>query len=879
MIGQTISHYRIVAKLGEGGMGVVYKAEDLKLGRAVALKFLPPHLLESEEHKARFLHEARAAALLDDPNICTVYEIDEAGGQTFLAMAFLEGQTLRQKIVARPLPLAEAIEIATQIGHGMQAAHEKGVVHRDIKPANIMITPQGQVKIMDFGLAQLSNRTRLTATGTKLGTPAYMSPEQTEGKPADRRTDIWALGVVLYEMISGRVPFAGEADAAVAYAILHTEAEPLTALRSGMPLQIDAIAAKALAKSPAERYQHIEDLLVDLRACAKQSARSSAPAGASASHASPASKHASALGTYSEEAGKRQGARLLPVAYVLLGALIAIGGLWLGPGIRQRLFPAGPSLGENARLLQLTTYSGTEASGAISPDGRSFAFVSERGGQPDIWVRQVAGGEPVQLTADAAAEDNPVYSPDGESLYYTSGGSIWRIGALGGAPRKIVDSAAQPAPSPDGRRLAYGRGFGTSGGSVSIEVANTDGTSASKIFESPGFLSLCWSPDGRRLAFWQTGLFQINQAFVVDIDGSNERQVTRFEFGSVYGVTWLPDSQHLVISRANDLTPIPQATDLWLAPIGGGPVRRLTAGVTGRLFRPSVSADGRRILATLQYAEREVWIAPLDGDPVANGNAARRLLDPSTDPMWIQLPHGGDSLLVNSNATGTRNLWLLPLDHAAPMRQITMFGDNSVGHASLSPDGSKVAYSSLETGNAEIWTANVDGSAPRQITDDPAADFWPIWSPDGKWIVFGSLRGHGAQQLWKISSEGGEAVLLTPETGTRGDWSPSGNRLVYYGERRINLLDMDSGKIVRTFPQLDYENALPVFSPDGRQFSAPQRDGSVWIFDTESGEGRIAVQFPAPFPMVFRACWTRDGKSLIVNRNLTRSHIALLEIY
>jgi serine/threonine protein kinase len=196
MIGKAVSHYRIVEKLGEGGMGVVYKAEDLKLGRAVALKFLLSHLLESEEHKARFLHEARAAALLDHPNICTVYEIDEVDGRALLAMAFLECQTLKQKIAARPLPLSEALDIAWQIGQGLQAAHEKNIVHRDIKPANIMITPQGQVKIMDFGLAQLSDRTKLTASGMKLGTPAYMSPEQTEGRPTDRRSDLWSLGCV-----------------------------------------------------------------------------------------------------------------------------------------------------------------------------------------------------------------------------------------------------------------------------------------------------------------------------------------------------------------------------------------------------------------------------------------------------------------------------------------------------------------------------------------------------------------------------------------------------------------------------------------------------------------------------------------------------------
>jgi serine/threonine protein kinase len=265
MIGQTISHYRIVEKLGEGGMGVVYKAEDLKLGRAVALKFLPSHLLESEEHKRRFLHEARAAALLDHPNICTVYEIDEVEGRALLAMACLEGQTLKQKIAERPLPLQEALDIALQISQGLQAAHERGVVHRDIKPANIMVTPQGQVKIMDFGLAQFSDRTKLTATGMKLGTPAYMSPEQTEGKPADRRSDIWSLGVVLYEMIAGDAPFRGENETALAYGIVHTEPEPLTALRSGLPVVLDRVISKALAKNASERYQHVEDLVVDLR--------------------------------------------------------------------------------------------------------------------------------------------------------------------------------------------------------------------------------------------------------------------------------------------------------------------------------------------------------------------------------------------------------------------------------------------------------------------------------------------------------------------------------------------------------------------------------------------------------------------------------------
>ena len=266
MIGHTISHYKITAKLGEGGMGVVYKAEDTKLERPVALKFLSAQLLEDEEARERFTREAKAAARVDHPNICTIHEIGEDNGQTFLAMAYVEGQTVREKIKARPLKLEDALDIAMQTAQGLQAAHEKEIVHRDIKSANLIVTPKGQVKIMDFGLAQLAEQSRLTKTAMILGTPAYLSPEQARREPTDRRTDIWSLGVVIYEMVTGKLPFEGEREEAVAYAIVHEEPEAMTAQRVDVPVELDRIVRKALAKDRAERYPHVEDLLVDLRA-------------------------------------------------------------------------------------------------------------------------------------------------------------------------------------------------------------------------------------------------------------------------------------------------------------------------------------------------------------------------------------------------------------------------------------------------------------------------------------------------------------------------------------------------------------------------------------------------------------------------------------
>ncbi len=266
MVGSTISHYKITEKLGEGGMGVVYKAEDTKLNRMVALKFLRSDALQDHEHKERFFREAQAAAGLNHPNISTIHEIDEAEGSPFIAMEFVEGETVKEKIKARPLKLDEAFDIAVQTAHGLQAAHEKGIVHRDIKSSNLIVTPKGQVKVMDFGLAQLAERSQLTKTATILGTPAYMSPEQARKSATDRRTDIWSLGgVVIYEMVTGKLPFDRERLEGVLYAIGNDEPEPVTAQRAGLPMELEWIVGKALAKDADERYQHVEEISVDGR--------------------------------------------------------------------------------------------------------------------------------------------------------------------------------------------------------------------------------------------------------------------------------------------------------------------------------------------------------------------------------------------------------------------------------------------------------------------------------------------------------------------------------------------------------------------------------------------------------------------------------------
>ena len=435
MIGRTISHYKILTKVGEGGMGVVYKATDTKLERPVALKFLAPHAIEDPEHKARFVREAKAAARLDHQNICPIYEIDEVEGQTFLAMAYLEGQTLKDKIAERPLKLDEALDIAIQTAQGLKAAHQNEVVHRDIKPANLMLTAQGQVKIMDFGLAQLADRSRLTKTTTMLGTPAYMSPEQAQRLPTDRRTDVWSLGVVIYEMVTGRLPFEGERQEAILYAIGSEDPEPITALRVGVPMELDRIVGKAMAKDAGERYQHVEEMIVDLKSLRKKlaagkstivGAQRTAPAAAAGTSASPSltstPEHAGTRDAVPESVPQRS-QRFLQIAISALAGL-AIGIILMmglrSPGPVQQPFVARFAFTPGSEILDPV----------ISPNGRHIVYVAGEGLRK-LWIRDLDREQPRELEAGLGAW-RPFWSPDSQFIGFAADGDMKKISVRGG---------------------------------------------------------------------------------------------------------------------------------------------------------------------------------------------------------------------------------------------------------------------------------------------------------------------------------------------------------------------------------------------------------------------------------------------------------------
>lgn len=441
MIGQTISHYRVVEKLGCGGMGVVYRADDLKLGRPVALKFLPPELTREEDAKRRFELEARAASALDHPNICTTYEIDETpDGQLFIAMAYYSGETLKKKIERGPLQLDVALDYAVQIAQGLMKAHAAGIIHRDTKPANVMVTSDGLVKIVDFGLAKLVDATALTRTGTILGTLAYMSPEQTKGRDTDARGDLWSLGVVLYEMVAGQLPFKGEQPAALVHAIEQHTPAPLTSVRTGVPMELERIVTRALMKRPEDRYQTAADFLSELQRLKRDSDAQASIAG---------------------EAVRMTPQKRWRTAAMTLAALVVVAGT-LGYLALSHREPVS-SVPRLTHPIQVAAAIGAEQFPSWSPDSRLLAYESDQSGNQDVWVTQVGGGPPVNRTADSLGFDGrPSWSPDGQLTFWSEreGRGLFTMSALAGGARRIVPADSTRVVwaavwSPDGSELAY----------------------------------------------------------------------------------------------------------------------------------------------------------------------------------------------------------------------------------------------------------------------------------------------------------------------------------------------------------------------------------------------------------------------------------------
>jgi len=814
-------------------MGVVYQARDLRLDRLVALKVLPPELTRDEEAKARFMQEAKAASALDHPNICTVYEIDETpDGQLFIVLGYYAGETLKKLIDRGPLPLDDALEIAAQIAQGLQKAHGAGIVHRDIKPANVMFTTDGVVKIVDFGLAKLVGATALTRPGTALGTVAYMSPEQTRGAEVDARTDLWSLGVVLYEMVAGRPPFGGDSAAAMATAIQQQAPTPLTALRTGVPMELDRVVARALARDRNERFQTAADVVAELR----RLRRASDPEAVTSTLASG-------------DAARALRSRRTVWALASVGAAGAMAAALLWP--RDAASPGVPRF---VNPIQVTNAIGVEDYPTWSPDGQTLAYAATQSadlvsGNWDIWVTQVGGGPPVNRTADHQGDDRyPAWSPDGTQIAFWSsreGGGYFTMSALGGVPRKIIDTpavrgdfAGRPAWSPKGAEIAGPVGA-TEGRRITITSLSSG---ESKTLDVPpgvgNALDLTWAPQGDRLALVDGANLSVQVTRILTFaPGAQDATAITDGGTSAWSPSWSADGRTLYFAqnRAGSM-------DLWQQPLtrSGAPDGAASALTTGLDVRQAAfSPDGRRLAYSKGRRVGNVWRVPIRRDRPATWADAEQVTFDHAFIEFIDASPDGTRLLVSSDRSGNQDLWMLPVA-GGESRQVTTHLAHD-WNPRWSPDGQSVAYYSNRSGSREIWVESLAGGPARQVSRIGQYSVWPVWSPDGRRIAFASGNGGIVDyKLWLVPAEGGEARSLSPSGDHRDpEWSPDGTRiyLMGIGTRAGTIWEMSAdGSRERPVTDLrgkrGYLESLSL-ATDGRYlyFTWGEDLSDIWVMD------------------------------------------------
>ena len=803
MIGKTILHYKIIEKLGEGGMGVVYKAEDTKLERTVALKFLSLTSIGDEEKK-RFKREAKAAASLNHPNIATIHAIDEADDQTFIAMEFVEGESLQEIVGANggsPMPINKAIDYATQIAAGLQAAHEKGIIHRDIKSANIMVTDKSVVKIMDFGLAKLTNRSKMTMAGSTLGTAAYMSPQQAQGEEVDHRADIWSLGVVLYEMISGQLPFKGDYEQAVIYSILNEDPEPLTALRTGVPMALDGIIAKALAKDADTRYQHVDELPADLRAIDSISV--------SRSRISTQIPHTKS---------KHKRGRWLPwgVAAVLFLAFLVIALIH---------FRETPEEAQPVRFTipipeSLTSVGTGSISSVISPDGRRIVFTgTDTSGVTSIWMRPLDATEarPIAGTEDVVRIQ--FWSPDSRFIVYSNfKGKLVKIPAAGGPTQNIVGiplvTRFFSGSWGKGGTILYSSSSEVgiyhipATGGTPTRVTTIDTAKGEVRHEFPQFL-----PDGRHfLHTVDTG--EESGIYVASLDSRQGKRIlsgaSQASYISPGYLLYLRGRTHMVQpfdASSFELSGEPVAIfdedryDIWVSQTGVMVYQNETSNRQLILFdrrgtrlskvgedrfyvQIALSPDEKRLAASIgpSVLQSEISIADLDRavfsrfttgtDPIWSPDGSRLLFISDYNLMVKNLLSGQEDVLLDAPELvfvddwtqdgryalchimkgGSEAVWAVPLS-GDPKPMLLLEGSFRFDEPQVSPDGRWLAYIAYETGRFEIYVQPFLATGERiRISTDGGGQ--PRWRKDGKELFYLSLDG----RLMAADIEGGEAI-------------------------------------------------------------------------------------------------------------------------
>jgi serine/threonine protein kinase len=907
MVGKTIGHYRVIALLGLGGMGEVYLAQDNVLGRKVALKLLPAYFTKDTDRLRRFEQEARAASALNHPNIVTIHEIGHDGSFHFIAQEFVEGVTLRTYLGGKRLAFDEALDISMQVASALAAAHAKGMVHRDLKPENMMVHEgshlgrQNHVKLLDFGIAKLADvpgtamkaeaTTRLlirTDEGRAIGTAAYMSPEQARGEKVDARTDTWSLGVVLYEMVTGKQPFAGDTSQDVIASILRDDLPPLP---SESPEGLKWILKKALRKVCEERYQTARELFSDLQDLHKQETQSSdvslGPENADGTETGTAVTHETP-GVPTGETTSRQ----TSIAASIIGEfrplsrstilwltviIIAVAGITFGlykllsnkTSQVKSVFPF-----QTMKIARLTS-TGMASAAAISPDGKYVAHVVVDGGQQSIWLRQVSNSSNVQISQPAnAAYNGLAFSPSGEYLYYvasdrTMPNTLYQMPTLGGLARKLItDIDSVVTFSPDGKQFAFVRGDAAQG-KFAVVIANADGTAERKLTTSAmGNNTLsdpAWSPDGKVIVFTAENTNAMaRNLFAVQVADGAVKPISSQPWWRIGTVAWLSDGSGLVFTATESFASLFQ---IWYLSYPDGQVHRITNDLNDYLSL-SLSAHSVALVTVKSERVSNIWIVHND-DFLRASQITNNKFDGVEGISWTP----DNKIVYTSSASDRFDLWIMEANGKGQKQLTADAGNNR--QPSVSFDGRYVVFMSDRTGSNHIWRIDIDGSNPRQLTDGEV-EWYPQCSPTDGWVFF-MRHSSGKTSLSKVSINGGEPIQIVDQASGGIAISPDSKWIASArlepGGRKAAIYPIEGGEPSK---MLDIVTRYACWTPDGQALAYVDRKNFNNI-TRQPIDGSPPKQLTDFKPdRVFTFSWSRDGKQLAIARGNVSQEVVLI---